>query len=150
MAPQKKHASVRSRATKAATKATLHALDPATIEIPPLPSHPDGLEWQEQTAAWWEDVWSSPMAAEFVQADIHGVFRLAILVDDFWVNPSTKTHAEIRIAQQAYGLTPYDRRRLEWTVETAEAAKDRGNSRRRMAQMPQPPAGDDPRLRIVE
>lgn len=154
MAAQKKHASVRQRRNKAATAATLTAPAPDAVLIPELPSRKDqfgdAMDWLPETVEWWNDVWSSPMANEFVNADFHGLYRLAILVDEFMHDPSSKNHAEVRIAQQAYGLTPYDRRRLEWTVEQTEDAKERGAQRRRMAQAPQHAAHNDPRLRIVE
>lgn len=134
---------------KASTRATLRALEPEEVDIPDLPPHPYNGDWQPETVDWWEDVWASPMASEFVAADVHGMFRLAMMVNDFWIEPTASRHAEIRIAQAAYGLTPYDRRKLEWTVETAEAAKDRGNQRRRSMSAEQHSAADDPRLRIV-
>ena len=151
-APPKKHASVRQRRNKASTKATLTV--PKDVFVPPLPeqfsAQGDMVPWREETLDWWDDVWASPMANEFVKADFHGLFRLAMLVDVFYCDPTSKNHAEVRIAQQAYGLTPYDRRRLEWTVEQTEDAKERGAQRRRSAQMPQHAPHEDPRLRIVE
>jgi hypothetical protein len=72
------------------------------------------------TLTWWKDVWKSPMAAEFLQADIHGLYRLAILIDAFWLEPTKEMAAEIRLQQTAYGLTPIDRRRLQWEVERLE------------------------------
>jgi hypothetical protein len=150
--PPKKHTSVRQRRNKASTKATLTV--PAEAFIPGLPEQFDAkgelVPWREETLEWWDDVWSSPMSNEFVDADFHGLFRLAMLVDVFYCDPTSKNHAEVRIAQQAYGLTPYDRRRLEWTVEQTEDAKERGAQRRRMAQAPQHAPHEDPRLRIVE
>lgn len=58
---------------------------------------------------------------------------------------------EIRLQRQAFGLTPYDRRRLEWTIENTEDAKDRGAARRQRRATPPPVADDDPRrgLRTV-
>lgn len=154
MPAHKKDTSVRQRRNKAATAATLRAPEPDAVLIPALPDREDqfgdNLPWRKETVEWWADVWSSPMANEFVDADFHGLYRLAILVDEFMNDPSSKNHAEVRIAQQAYGLTPYDRRRLEWTVEQTEDAKERGAQRRRMAQAPQHSAHNDPRLRIVE
>jgi len=86
------------------------------------------------TYAWWHDVWHSPMAAEFLQADIHGLYRLAVLVDSFWLQPTKELAAEIRLQQTAYGLTPIDRRRLQWEVERVE------KGRRPPAE--RPPSGD--------
>jgi hypothetical protein len=81
------------------------------------------------TKAFWKATWESPMASEYLEADFPGLFRLAVLVDAFWKQPSVTLAAEIRQQQQAYGLTPLDRRRLEWTVERSEsAAKKRDQS----------------------
>ena len=94
---------------------------------------------------WWEDIWSSPMAAEYHRrSDKHGLYRLALLIDDFWAAPSAKANIEIRLAQKDYGLTPLDRRRLEWTIASAEKATDG-----RKAASPGPRPGDDPRLHIA-
>lgn len=74
------------------------------------------------------------MAAEFLRADEHGLFRLAVLIDDFWRKPSQALAAEIRLEQQAYGLSPLDRRRLQWqVVQTEEAIDQRDRKRSRRA-----------------
>lgn len=95
------------------------------------------------------------MAPEFDASDRHGLFALAMLVDDFWmaVTPRDRRDiaAEIRQQGQRFGLSPIDRRRLQWEIERTEAAKDQG-TRRRAAKPPAvtgPPA--DPRaiLRAV-
>jgi hypothetical protein len=62
------------------------------------------------------------MAAEFVQADVHGLYMLAVLVDQFWHLPVKELAAEIRLQRQCFGLTPIDRRRLQWEVERVEDA----------------------------
>lgn len=153
MPPYKKHASTRARANKVSTAATLYPRDADEIRIPELPDRTDefgdSVPWRAETKEWWEEVWASPMAGEFVDSDIQGLFRLAILVDNFWNDPSSKNHAEIRISQQEYGLTPYSRRRLEWTVESAEDAKARGRRRGEKIAPPQPTMTNDPRLSIV-
>jgi hypothetical protein len=76
------------------------------------------------TVAWWRDVWRSPMAKEFLEADKHALFRLAILIDRFWLEPSKELGAEIRLEQQAFGLTPIDRRRLQWSVDNDREISD--------------------------
>ena len=81
------------------------------------------------TRAWWRDVWHSPMAGEYVQADIHGLYRLAVLIDQFWAEPTKEMAAEIRLQQQAFGLSPIDRRRLEWTIGQAEGASSKRQRR---------------------
>ena len=70
------------------------------------------------------------MASEYLVADQHALMRLAILVNIFWQNPDAKTSAEIRKIEMSFGLTPLDRRRLEWSIEQAEQAKDKRDRRR--------------------
>jgi hypothetical protein len=65
------------------------------------------------------------MAEEYLRVDLHGLYRLAQLIDLFWTSPTKEMAAEIRLEQQAFGLTPLDRRRLEWSVEQVETAKSK-------------------------
>lgn len=140
--PAPKHPSVRARNNKASTRATLVAS--AEVVIPDLP---DDREWHPQTEAWWADVWRSPMAPEFDQSDVHGLLILAVLVDGFWVRPHWTAAAEIRLQGQRFGLSPLDRRRLQWEIERVDEAQDKGRQRRAAAVPPAPPA-DDPRTRL--
>jgi len=98
-----------------------------------MPALPDRV-WQPLTLAWWVDVWASPMAPEFEASDVHGLFMLALLVDDFWSAdaPSSRMSlaAEIRQQSQRFGLSPIDRRRLQWEVERVEDAQEKGARRR--------------------
>lgn len=77
-----------------------------------------GLEpWHERTKAFWEDVWSSPMVAEFAQADVHALFMLALLVDRFWWSGGDLDVAkEVRLQSEKFGLTPLSRRSLQWRL----------------------------------
>ncbi|TFD27510.1 hypothetical protein [Cryobacterium cryoconiti] len=152
MAAPKKDATTRARRNTASTASKL-ADGPAVI-VPMLPTRPDeyseqletyiSVPWNAETLSWWADLWASPMAAEYHSADRHQLFLLAVLMDDFWRAPSTKLAAEIRLQRVAFGLTPYDRRRLEWTIETAEESKDRGQVRKDRQQRPAS-KGPDPR-----
>ena len=155
--PNPKHQSVRARANVRSTRATLHEVAPEDVEIPALPTrykkNADGIlqesVWRLETQDWWEAIWSSPMSTEFHSSDTHGLYMLAALVDSFWDAPDAQHHSEVRLARKDYGLTPLDRRRLEWTIESASAAKDAGTKRRNAAApqgVPQPEKdGDDPR-----
>ncbi len=122
----------------------LHAApDPKPTRAPRLPA--DLRDWAAPTRAWWRDVWASPMAAEFLASDRHGLLALAVLVDDFWTTTEPRTRAalaaEIRLQSQRYGLSPIDRRRLAWAVERGDAA----DQRRRQRNRPTPTPGPDPR-----
>lgn len=201
MPTQKKDPSVRRRANKASTKATLTrvteetttsdayatmtvvqlraAIDrrngdrPADQQIPkrgpkallvelltaadsPIPLMPDrGHPWHPQTLAWWNDVWTSPMANEWDYSDLHNVFVVALLYDDIWMATSAKARkealSEYRLQRADLGLSPYSRRRLEWTIETAAEATARGEKRRGNGRVPvpAPQAGaPDPRAHL--
>jgi hypothetical protein len=138
-----KPAGTRRRRNRASTA---RELSPApTASGPELPAERD---WHTLTARWWADVWSSPMAGEYLDADVHGLFRLAVLVDDYWraETPTARKDlaGEIRLQGQAFGLTPLDRRRLEWTVGQVE---DRG---RTTSTRVHKASKDDPRLRLAQ
>lgn len=157
MPAPKKHSSTRARANRATTAATL--TDQTSAIVPKLPARPAEFDangkklrigWHAETKAWWSDMWSSPMAREYHSSDRHGLFVLAVLIDKFWRNPDAKLASEIRLQRVAFGLTPYDRRRLEWTIETAEESKDRGQARRQRGGAKQPAAATDPRLALVQ
>src|SRR5699024_1917628 len=108
--PAPKDPSTRARRNKSSTKATLKA--DAAIIAPELP----GSHWHDMTVRWWADIWSSPMAPEYDDSDRHGLFQLAMLVDDFWTAEKPRERrdiaAEIRQQGQRFGLSPIDRRRL--------------------------------------
>jgi hypothetical protein len=97
------------------------------VEVPDLPGE---RVWHPLTESWWDDIWSSPMAPEFDHSDTHGLFVLAMLVDAFWVEPSTGLAAEIRLQRQCFGLTPIDRRRLQWEIDRGEEAAQSTTKRR--------------------
>jgi hypothetical protein len=82
------------------------------------PKLPSDREWHPLTLAWWRDLWKSPMSVEFLESDRHGLFILAALVDQYWNDTSNVSLAsEIRLQRACYGLSPIDRRRLQWQVE---------------------------------
>jgi hypothetical protein len=87
------------------------------------------------------------MAPEYDDSDKHGLFVLAVLVDGFWRKPHWTAAAEIRLQRQCFGLSPIDRRRLQWEIEKVDEAQERGERRRAQS----PPrsrttkSGQDPR-----
>ena len=137
-----KNSSTRRRRNATQTS-TLYAVDPATVTIPPLPPR---REWQAETVEWWDIIFTSPMAAEFIDADLFNLYHLAELMDDFAMSQSTKERIElskeIRIKGQAFGLTPLDRRRLSWEIEKGERAETQTRARRNR-QVESVPADED-------
>jgi hypothetical protein len=140
--PLPKDPKTRQRRNRAATATQLQPV-PAVTDTPPLPPLRD---WHPQTQAWWQDAFRSPMAGEYLPADVHGLARVAVLVDDYWTAETSaqraRLSAEIRLAAQGYGLSPIDRRRLQWEVQRAEAPVAPKRKARSSAK-------DDPRLRLA-
>lgn len=98
----------------------------AGVLVKPLEPHdydPAAIAWRPTTLAWWGVIWASPMAEEWVDADVPGLFALALLVDDFWTAPEAKVHAEIRQASREFGLSPFSRRQLQWEIKRLDAGK---------------------------
>lgn len=145
--PMPKDPSTRQRRNRTSTAALL-AANPDAV-VPEL-----GFDVTDRTRSWWRDVWTSPMAGEYDDTDRHGLAMLALLVDSFWRTTQggegdpLKLLAEIRQQSQRYGLSPIDRRRLQWEIERTEEAKVRGE-RRRTATRPATPGDPRATLRAV-
>jgi hypothetical protein len=100
----------------------------APIDEKPAPDLPPravgDVPWHPDTLAFWREVWASPMASEFIAADVHGLVLVARLIDKFNYG-DVSLAAEIRLQRQCFGLTPLDRRRLQWEIERGESAEKR-------------------------
>jgi hypothetical protein len=90
------------------------------------PALPNEYDWHPLTRRWWKDVWYSPMAGELLDSDVHGLYRLAVLVDRFWRDPRPTLAGEIRLENEAFGLSPVGRRRLQLVIEKVEKASLKG------------------------
>lgn len=130
--PIPKDPKLRQRTNRVSTAAVLTLMpsqDRQTAESilgkPDLPLRiGDDRAWHPETLDYWAKVWESPMAAEYVEADVSGLIGLFKLIDEF----NYGTHAlaaEIRLQRQCFGLTPLDRRRLQWEISRVEAAEKR-------------------------
>ena len=103
---------------------------------PPLPAKRPA--WLKSTRSWWAVLWSSPMAAAYLEADVDALVRLARLKDD--EARGALAPAALGAMQQLedrFGLSPKARRVLMWEIEQA----GRDASKR--------PAGNVPKLRAV-
>ena len=130
--PPPKNPATRRRNNRTTTHATLtadHNVQPP--DLPPV----EGIEWHPYVIEWWAAVWRSPMGGEFEPgADTHGLVLLAILRNDFWTSDTAKQRreaaAEIRLQEQRFGLSPLDRRRLQWAIEQGDQAAEKTQRRR--------------------
>jgi len=142
-----KDPAMRQRRNKVPGAATL-SMVPKRKRAPSLPKRADGQEWHALAVRWWRSVFRSPMAAEYLEADVEGLCRVVMLVDRFWKKPSITMESQILREQALYGLTPMDRRRLSWVIEKDEEAK----KHRYAPTTPMPSGLDDPRqyLQVVQ
>lgn len=148
MPPLPKPPELRQRRNKASTRATLPSVEEsAKNEVPDLYPREKATEvWHPRVVAWWAAAWKSPMASEWLDSDVLGlVYRTAELQQDFWSASDAhgRLAADMRIAknEEKLGLSPIDRRRLQWEVEKAEQAEERTTARRARKQV----SGKDPR-----
>jgi hypothetical protein len=163
MPQQKKTASTRARANRAAGAAKLDL----TKKFP-VPAMPKGVSWHPQVRIWWKGVWSSPMSNEWHESDRANVVVAAMLLNDFWTATGASARkeaaAEFRQHRSSLGLTPYDRRRLEWefrspndpaasaAAEAAAASADaqKSTGTEGVARPAKDPDAEDPRLTLVK
>jgi preprotein translocase subunit SecD len=111
--------------------------------------------WHPKVIEWWRAVWKSPMAGEYLGADMKGgLYLLAELMQRRWTEKDTaslvRIASEIRQQEIRFGLSPIDRRRLQWEVEKAEEAEERTQKRRKSKRLDRI-ATKDPRdvLKVV-
>lgn len=138
-----KPAEIRQRTNRKPGAATLDS--DTTVKAPALPKI-DGVSWHRLTVTWWRDVWASPMAPEFIATDVHGLTRLARLINQFNESGDVKVMTEIRLQEARFGLSPVDRARLQWEVAKGDEAE-----RKRKPTAPKKQTSGDPRdvLRVV-
>jgi len=134
--PAPKPANIRQRQNKKAGATTLSSGQ--AQQGPPL--LPPVRIYQALTVEWWRKVWASPMAPEYLETDIDGLARLALLIDNFYIlvndplawGKAKELLSEIRLQEARFGLSPVDRSRLQWEVQKGEEAQ----AKRQAAQQP--------------
>ena len=149
MAPPPKPAHLRRRRNKVSTEAQLPTEEESQgNDVPDLPARKEG--WRPEVVEWWQSVWRSPMAQEYLDADRKGgLFLLADLHQQRWESRDdaralTAIAAEIRLQEVRFGLSPIDRSRLRWTIDQGEKAAERTEQRRSV----KAPKGKDPRAAL--
>lgn len=128
MAPLPKPAAARRRPNRGPADRVL----PAEGRTEPAPELPAG-EWSAETRAWWADVWSSPMAAAWIEADYHSAVRLA-RVREAIVKHREKAalHSAASQLEDRLGLSPRARRALGWKIAATLAPAEISHSVRRI------------------
>lgn len=100
-------------------------------KIPKL-LNPDSRVFHKLAIRWWLNLWRSPMAARFLSTDADILGMTALLIDDFYKCKSPKERrelaAEIRQQTARFGLSNWDRNRMNWTVTEKADTKPRPQS----------------------
>jgi hypothetical protein len=90
--------------------------------VPDLPERASG--WLPSTRDWWERIWKSPMATQWIEADFDTIHRLALMQDaEARGEGGTVLRREIRLLEDAFGLNPASRARLRWQIGEREETK---------------------------
>lgn len=145
--PLPKDPRLRRARNKTATRTTIDGVPPVVPQR--LPPRAKGDPWHRRTRAMWATLWASPLAREWVDADLPGLHRLAQLDHDFWTATDPAVRARLASAintlSRNYGLDPMSRRSLQWEIKRA-AATPAGTPHQPAAQPTRP---RDPRLAVV-
>lgn len=101
---------------------------PAQGEAPPgMPASAGEAGWLQATADAWVAWWSDPAATQWGPAQQNAVLELLVLTDQFW-RGKTGVANEMRLRQDALGLTEKGKRDLRWRVPAvSEGENDDGN-----------------------
>lgn len=90
--------------------------------VPDAPELPHAVLYGPQTRAWYETWTRAPQAAAFTVTDWQRLHMLAPLVEAYFLDPSTKLFAEIRLNESLLGATHADRLRGRIKVEQPKPA----------------------------
>lgn len=83
--------------------------------MPKLPDRPNG--WRQSTVDWWERIWKSPMATQWLEVEYWTLLRLAYMVEAEKRGEANATLLrEMRYLEDAFGLNPASRVRLRWQI----------------------------------
>jgi hypothetical protein len=81
------------------------------------PDLPEGIDWPQQTLAWWATWRTSPLAQTFGATDWDFLLDSALLHAQLW-SGNLSAAPELRIRVAKFGATPEDRLRLKIIVDT--------------------------------
>ena len=118
-----KPAEARRRRNVQVTAAKIAA--PVLEVIPELPAR-GRKKWHTFTLAWWKSVQTCEMRNEYLESDLHGLYILADMIDTYWKATRGKASLAAEVRQQAmrYGLSPIDRRRLQWNIDRSKVEEE--------------------------
>jgi hypothetical protein len=156
--PSPKHPAQRRRRNKPSTATTLVATR-SSLPAPVLPERTTTdletgevtvIEWHPAATEYFTAVQESPMASEYVRVDYSLMLITAELIHDFHTGRSGMTKkelaSEIRLQMKEQGQTAMGRRSLQFAIEQADEATDKGDRRRASRSG----GSNDPRQRVID
>lgn len=89
----------------------------------PMPELPQGIRWTKATRQWWERIWRTPMASQWLEGDYDALVELAFLRQKM-LGGILGVASQVRQREDSFGLSPRGRQILRWvaTDEDAERA----------------------------
>lgn len=84
------------------------------------PDLPDGIEWGDRTAAWWNALDTVPGADTWSAADWGFALDTALVHRAVWVDGDLSQLKELRMREQALGITPAARKAAPTTEAVIE------------------------------
>jgi hypothetical protein len=111
--PPPKDAPARRRRNIVATEAVLEA---TPHRVPPLPKRLFKAKIETETRHEWRRIWSSPMAARWVEGDLGAVIAYIKLFNRFMIDEGPSVASEMRQQAARLGLDVMSRRRLNWSI----------------------------------
>lgn len=147
--PLPKDPKLRKRTNRPAENKRLATADAAKKnKVPAMPKRPGGKPWSAAVREWWKTVWQSPMALQWLDADISGCLHDLLILRQFAHEAKTATAllpllAAIRLQEARLGLSPTDRQRLRWEVPTGDEAEARPQNPPQAGRPWSPPVGTD-------
>jgi hypothetical protein len=136
-----KRPGTRARRNRIAGATVLELAPPSERRrVPPLPKRSRKPEWSKDTREQWKRAWDSPMAAEWLEADLGGLYMLADLWESF--HRATEPQIKIRVAAEV-------RLHEQREVEKGETARAK-TAKRRSTSTTVRDAGNDPRAALSQ
>ena len=94
------------------------------------------VEWNPVVVQWWDAIWDSPMAGEFIKSDFTNLYLAAKYlhhsVDPYMKDTAARAYGDkFERVCKSYGLDPQARASLRWSISQGEMGQQRTNQLRK-------------------
>jgi len=88
----------------------------------PIPDLPPIFEWSNDTRRWWEVIWRTPMATQWLEGDV-GALSILALARQRFLDGDMRLAREVRQMTDDFGLTPKGRQMRRWVITEKDAER---------------------------